>query len=165
VTEKTNAIRVLEAEGIAFDVRTYDIDEEDLSAESAAEALGLAPEQVFKTLVVQGDRSGPMLVLLPAGTEVDFKRLAKTSNDKKVEMVPLREVQALTGYVRGALTPLAIHRAYSVYIDETVTLWPKVGISAGAKGLEVLLAPEDLLRVTGALMVDIARSSWSRNQQ
>jgi Cys-tRNA(Pro)/Cys-tRNA(Cys) deacylase len=159
VTEKTNAMRVLEAEGIAFDVRAYSINEEDLSAESAAEALGMAPEQVFKTLVVQGDRSGPMLALLPAGTEVDFKRLARATGDKKVEMVPLGEVQGLTGYVRGAVTPLAIHRRYPIYIDETVMLWQKIGISAGAKGLELLLAPEDLLQVIGAKTADIARST------
>lgn len=157
--EKTNAMRVLEADGIAFEVHSYDIDEEDLSAESAAEALGMAPEQVFKTLVVQGDRSGPVLVLLPAGTEIDFKRLAKASGDKKVELVPQRDVRGLTGYVRGAVTPLAIHRSFPVYIDETVILWRKVGISAGAKGVEILLAPQDLLQATGAKPIDLARSA------
>jgi Cys-tRNA(Pro)/Cys-tRNA(Cys) deacylase len=156
--EKTNAMRALEAEGVAYEVCTYEIDEEDLSAERAAAALGMSPEQVFKTLVVQGDRSGPMLVLLPAGTEIDLKRLAKATGDKKVELVPLREVQDLTGYVRGAVTPFAIHRSYPVYIDETVVLWSEVGISAGAKGLEILLAPQDLLRATGANPADIARS-------
>ena len=158
MTEKTNAMRVLEAAAIAFEVRAYDIDEQDLSAERAAAALGMAPEQVFKTLVVHGERSGPMLALLPAGTEIDFKRLAAVSGDKKVELVPLREVQGLTGYVRGAVTPLAIQRSFPVYIDETVILWTRVGISAGAKGLEILLDPRDLLEVTGAQPVDIARS-------
>jgi Cys-tRNA(Pro)/Cys-tRNA(Cys) deacylase len=157
--EKTNAMRVLEAEDVPFEVRSYDIDEEDLSAECAADALDMEPEQVFKTLVVQGDRSGPMLVLLPAGTEIDFKRLAKITGDKKVEMVPLRYVQDLTGYVRGAVTALAIHRNYPIYIDETVILWPQVGISAGAKGLEILVDPHDLLKVTGAQPADIARSA------
>lgn len=152
-------MRVLEAEAVAFEVRSYAVDDDDLSAESAAESLGMAPEQVFKTLVVQGDRSGPLLVLLPAGTEIDFKRLARATGDKKVELVPLREVQDLTGYVRGAVTPLAIHRNYPIYIDETATLWPSVGISAGAKGLEILLDPRDLLRVTGAKPADIARSA------
>jgi len=159
LSEKTNAMRLLEAEGIAFEVRSYDIDEEDLSAESAAAALNMAPEQVFKTLVIHGDRSGPMLVLLPAGTEIDLKRLANMTGDKKVEMVPLREIQDLTGYVRGAVTPLAIHRSYPVYIDETVILWSEVGISAGAKGLQILLAPQDLLRATGAQPADIASSA------
>jgi Cys-tRNA(Pro)/Cys-tRNA(Cys) deacylase len=152
-------MRVLEAEGIAYEVRAYEIDEQDMSAERAAGALDMSLERVFKTLVVQGDRSGTMLVVLPAGTEIDFKRLAKASGDKKVELVPLREVQELTGYVRGAVTPLAIHRSYPIYIDETVILWPQVGISAGAKGLEILLAPKDLLRVTGAKPTDIARSA------
>lgn len=158
MSEKTNAMRILEAEGIAYRVRNYEIDEDDLSAERAAAALDMSPEQVFKTLVVQGDRSGPILTLLPAGTEIDFKRLAKVTGDKKVELVPLREVQDLTGYVRGAVTPLAIHRSYPIYIDETVILWPEVGISAGAKGLEILLAPQDLLDVTGAKAADIASS-------
>jgi Cys-tRNA(Pro)/Cys-tRNA(Cys) deacylase len=151
-------MRVLEANGIEFEVRAYEIDEQDLSAESAAETLCIPHEQIFKTLLVQGDSTGPMLVLVPAGTEIDFKRLALTTGDKKVEMVPLREVQELTGYMRGAVTPLAIHRSYPVYVDETVILWPQVGISAGAKGLEILLAPQDLLRVTGAQAADIARS-------
>lgn len=158
MTEKTNAMRVLERDNIVYEVRAYKVDNDDLSAESAARALSLPPEQVFKTLVVKGERSGPMLALLPAGSEVDFKRLAKVSGDKKVEMVPMREVQDLTGYVRGAVTPLAIPRTYPVYIDETVILWPNVGISAGAKGLEIVLTPEDLLHVTGARTADIARS-------
>lgn len=158
MTEKTNAMRVLERDNIVYEVRAYKVDNDDLSAESAARALSLTPEQVFKTLVVKGERSGPMLALLPAGSEVDFKRLAKVSGDKKVEMVPMREVQDLTGYVRGAVTPLAIPRTYPVYIDETVILWPNVGISAGAKGLEIVLTPEDLLHVTGARTADIARS-------
>jgi Cys-tRNA(Pro)/Cys-tRNA(Cys) deacylase len=152
-------MRVLEAEGISFEVRAYDIDDEDLSAERAAKALDMDPERVFKTLAVQGDRSGPMLVLLPAGTEVDFKRLAKVTGDKKVEMVPLREVQDLTGYVRGAVTALAIRRSYPTYVDETVVLWPQVGISAGTKGLEILLDPQDLLKITGAQPADIACST------
>lgn len=159
MTEKTNAMRVLEAEGITFEVRAYEIEEDDLSAESAAQALGMAPERVFKTLIVRGDQTGPMLALLPAGTEVDFKRMARATGDKKVEMVPLRDVQDLTGYVRGAVTPLAIPRTYPIYIDETVILWPEVGVSAGAKGLEILLAPQDLIKATGAQTVDIARSA------
>lgn len=159
MAEKTNAMRVLEAEGVAYEVRAYEIDEDDLSAESAADQLGVPREQVFKTLVVRGDRSGPMLVLLPAGTEIDFKRLANVTGDKKVELVALREVPDLTGYVRGAVTPLAIPRSFDVYIDETVILWPAVGVSAGARGLEILLAPDDLLRVTGAQTADIARSA------
>lgn len=159
MSDKTNAMRVLEAEGIHFEVRAYEIDEDDLSAESAAQALGMAPEQVFKTLIVQGDQTGPMLALLPAGTELDFKRMAKATGDKKVELVPLRYVQELTGHVRGAVTPLAMHRTYPIYIDETVILWPRVGVSAGAKGLEILLAPQDLINVIGAVSADIARSA------
>lgn len=159
MSAKTNAMRVLEAEAVEFEVCSYQLDDDEFSAENAAQALGLPLEQVFKTLVVRGDRSGPMVALLPAGTEIDFKRLAQSTGDKKVEMVPLREVPELTGYERGAVTPLAMPRSYPVFVDETVILWKQVGISAGTKGLEIVLSPDDLLRVTGAKPVDIARSS------
>ena len=155
---KTNAMRVLDSKGIQYRVRAYEIDDQNLSAEGAAVALGMAPEQVFKTLVALGDRIGPMLVMVPAGTEVDLKALAGISGDKRIELAPLREVEPLTGYERGAVTPLAIARNYPVYIDETVELWSQVGISAGAKGVEILLKPKDLIELTGARRADIARS-------
>ena len=158
MSAKTNAMRVLEAEAVEVEVCSYQLDDDEFSAENAAQALGLPLEQVFKTLVVRGDRSGPMVALLPAGTEIDFKRLAQSTGDKKVEMVPLREVPELTGYERGAVTPLAMPRSYPVFVDETVILWKQVGISAGTKGLEIVLSPDDLLRVTAAKPVDFARS-------
>jgi len=114
---------------------------------------------VFKTLITQGDRTGHLFALIPAGTELDLKLLAESSGNKRVEMVPLRQVLELTGYMRGAVTPLAAKRAYPVFIDETVELWPMVSISGGMRGLQILLAPSDLLRVTSARLVDIARSA------
>ena len=152
-------MRLLEAKGIPFKLRTYPLDEEDISAEQVAEYLGMAPERIFKTLIARGDRTGPMLILAPAGTEVDLRAVARYSGDKRVEMVPQRDVLGLTGYVRGAVTPLGIPRAYPVYIEETAVLWETIGISAGAKGMELTLAPEDLVDITSAALVDIARSA------
>jgi Cys-tRNA(Pro)/Cys-tRNA(Cys) deacylase len=158
MSEKTNAMRLLEGSGIPYQLQTYPLDEEDISAEQVAEYLDIAPERIFKTLIARGDRTGPMLVLAPAGTEVDLRMLARHSGDKRVEMVPQREVFELTGYLRGAVTPLGIPRSYPVYIEETAVLWETIGISAGAKGMELTLNPVDLVRITSAKLVDIARS-------
>ncbi|HEU5016288.1 MAG TPA: Cys-tRNA(Pro) deacylase [Roseiflexaceae bacterium] len=157
MTTKTNAVRVLDKAGIRYELRTYEIDEADLSAERAAAKLGMAPETVFKTLITHGDRTGPVLALIPAGTELDLRALGEASGNKRVELVPLREVLNLTGYMRGGVTPLAVKKPYPVFIDETVELWPIVGISGGQRGLEVLLAPADLIRITEATLADIAR--------
>jgi Cys-tRNA(Pro)/Cys-tRNA(Cys) deacylase len=156
---KTNAARTLDKAGITYELRAYEIDEADLSAERAAAKLGMAPEMVFKTLITRGDRSGPMLACIPAGTELDLRALGEASGNKRVEMVPLKEVLDLTGYMRGAVTPLAVKKPYPVFIDETVELWPTVGISGGVRGLEILLAPVDLIRVTAATLADIARQT------
>ena len=156
---KTNAVRALDKAGIAYELRSYEIDESDLSAERAAAKLGMAPETVFKTLITRGDKTGPLLACIPAGTELDLRALGEVSGNKRVEMVPLKEVLDLTGYMRGAVTPLAVKKPYPVFVDETVELWPIVGISGGTRGLEILLAPADLLRLTGATLADIARQS------
>src|SRR5215216_6072447 len=149
---KTNAVRAVERAGVAYELRSYEIDEADLSAERAAAKLGMEPETVFKTLITRGDRSGPVLACIPADTELDLRALGEASGNKRVEMVPLREVFGLTGYMRGAVTPLALKKPYLVFIDETVELWPIVGISGGQRGLEILLVPADLIRATGATL-------------
>ena len=156
---KTNAVRALDKAGIAYELRGYEIDEADLSAERAASKLGMPPETIFKTLITRGDKTGPLLACIPAGTELDLRALGEVSGNKRVEMVPLKEVLDLTGYMRGAVTPLAVKKPYPVFVDETVELWPIVGISGGTRGLEILLAPADLLRLTGATLADIARQS------
>ena len=158
MTTKTNAMRVLERAGIPFELREYTYDERTFSAEDAAAQLGMAPETVFKTLLLRGDRSGYLFALIPAGAEVDLRGLALAAGDKRVELVPQREVQGLTGYLRGAVTVLAARHAYPVFVDETVELWPRVGISGGTHGLELVLAPADLLRITAAQPADIARA-------
>lgn len=158
MTRKTNAIRILEAARVDFELHHYEIEHGDQLAARAASVLGMEPERIFKSLVVHGDRGGPFLALVPACTEIDLKRLAAASGNRRVEMVPQKEVRSLTGYPRGAVTPLGLRRALPVYIDETVELWPRVGVSGGAPGMEVILAPQDLLRLTGARTADIARS-------
>jgi Cys-tRNA(Pro)/Cys-tRNA(Cys) deacylase len=159
---KTNAVRILERAGIDFELREYTYDERTFSAEDAARQVGMAPETVFKTLLLRGDRTGYLFALLPAGAEVDLRSLALASGDKRVEMAPQRDVQGLTGYVRGAVTVLAAKHAYPVFVDETVELWPLVGVSGGAHGLEIVLAPADLLRITGAQPADITRAPAPR---
>jgi Cys-tRNA(Pro)/Cys-tRNA(Cys) deacylase len=156
---KTNAVRLLERAGIPFELRSYGVEDEHLSAEEVAAALEIPPETVFKTLITRGDRTGHLFALIPAGTELDLKLLAEASGNKRVEMVPLRQVLELTGYIRGAVTPVAAKRAYPVFIDETAELWPTVSISGGMRGLQILLAPSELVRVTSARLVDIARSA------
>jgi Cys-tRNA(Pro)/Cys-tRNA(Cys) deacylase len=155
---KTNAMRQLDRAGIQYRVGSYSIEGANRLADQAAQALGIAPERIFKTLVAIGDRTGPLLVLIPAGTEVDLRSLAQAAGDKRVELAPLRDVLGLTGHERGTVTPLATGKSCPVWIDETVELWDEVGISAGAHGLEILLAPSDLIRVTDARTADIARS-------
>ena len=154
---KTNAMRLLEREGVRFEVREYEVDESDLAAERVAAQIGLPPEQVFKTLITIGDATGPVFALAPAGTHVVPRLLAAASGNKRVEVAALRDVVALTGYVRGAVTALGAKRAYPVFVDETVELWPVVSISAGVRGRQLLVAPSDFVRVTGATIADIAR--------
>ena len=153
---KTNAVRLLEEMGIAHELRAYEVDPDDLTAQTVAAKVGLPAEQVFKTLVARGDRHGVCFAVVPGNGRLDLKALAKLTGDRKVETVPLKEVQPLTGYVRGGVTVLAAKKAYPAYADETIELFEVVGISAGMRGLEILLAPADYLRVTGARLGPIA---------
>jgi Cys-tRNA(Pro)/Cys-tRNA(Cys) deacylase len=154
---KTNAARILDALGIRHELREYEVDEEDLSAESVARKVRLPPEQVFKTLVCRGDRSGVLFAVVPAGAELDFKAAARLSGDRSVEMVALREVQPLTGYIRGGVTVLGARKDYPAYADETIELFDVISVSAGARGTQILLAPSDYLRATKAKTGPITR--------
>jgi Cys-tRNA(Pro)/Cys-tRNA(Cys) deacylase len=154
---KTNAARLLDEHGISYQLREYAVDPDDLSAETVAAKVGLPPEQIFKTLAVRGDRQGICLAVIPGSTELDLKALAAATGDRKMEMVPLKEVQAVTGYIRGAVTVLGAKKAYPVYADETIELWDVISVSAGMRGVQILLAPADYLRVTAATIADIAR--------
>jgi len=154
---KTNCTRILDDLGIPYTLREYEVDPQDLSAETVASKIGLPAEQVFKTLVARGDRGGVYLTIVPGNMELDGKALARVTGDRSVELVPLREVQQLTGYVRGGVTALGGKRDYPVYADETIQLFDVVSISAGARGTQILIAPDDYVRVTHATMVAIAR--------
>jgi Cys-tRNA(Pro)/Cys-tRNA(Cys) deacylase len=147
---KTNAARVLEELGVPFELKTYDVDPEDLSAETVARKVGMPAEQVFKTLVVRGDRNGICLAVVPGDAELDLKALAKLSGDRKSEMVALKEVLPLTGYIRGGVTALACKKAYPVFIDETAILFDRIAVSAGVRGTQIVLNPEDYIRVLEA---------------
>lgn len=154
---KTNAARLLDTLGISYEVREYSVDPEDLAAESVAAKIGMPAEQVFKTLVARGDRSGPFFAVIPGNSELDLKALAAASGNRKIELVPLKEVQPLTGYIRGGVTVPGAKKAFPVYADETIELWDKISISAGMRGMQIILAPADYLQATGAVLADIAR--------
>jgi Cys-tRNA(Pro)/Cys-tRNA(Cys) deacylase len=147
---KTNAVRILDSLNIPYELRDYDVDPEDLSAETVARKVGLPPEQVFKTLVVRGDRHGICMAVVAGDAELDLKALAALRGDRKVEPVTLKEVQPLTGYVRGGVTALGAKKAYPVYVDETVILFDVIAVSAGVRGTQVVLAPDDYVRATSA---------------
>jgi Cys-tRNA(Pro)/Cys-tRNA(Cys) deacylase len=154
---KTNAARLLDRLGVSYELREYQVDENDLSAERVARQIGLPAEQVFKTLVVRGDRRGVLLAVVPGDAELDLRALARAADDRRVEMVPLKEVQPLTGYIRGGVTALACKKEYPVYIDETCELYDVISISAGVRGTQILIAPQDYLRVTHATPAELAR--------
>ncbi len=155
---KTNAVRLLEAMGVRHELRAYEVDPDDLTAESVAAKIGLPAEQVFKTLVARGDRNGVCFAVVPGDGRLDLKAMAKLTGDRKVETVPLKEVQPLTGYIRGGVTVLGAKKAYPAYADETMELFDVIAVSAGTRGLQILLAPADYLRVTGARVGPIATS-------
>jgi Cys-tRNA(Pro)/Cys-tRNA(Cys) deacylase len=154
---KTNAVRLLDSLGISYELRDYTVDPEDLAAESVAAKVGLPPEQVFKTLVARGDRTGPCFAVVAADTELDLKALATLSGNRKMEVVPLKEVQPLTGYIRGGVTVLGARKAFPVYADETIQLWDVISISAGVRGTQIILRPDDYLRATEATLGDISK--------
>lgn len=155
---KTNAMRALDSMGIAYETRQYEVDPDDLRAERVAEKIGLPAEQVFKTLVARGDRHGVLLAVVAGNAEVDLKALARLCGDRKVEMVPLKDVQPLTGYLRGGVTALACKRDYPVFVDEQIQLFDVISVSAGVRGTQMLLAPDDYLRATQGKLGAISRS-------
>jgi Cys-tRNA(Pro)/Cys-tRNA(Cys) deacylase len=155
---KTNAARILDAAGVNYELREYAVDEEHLAATQVAEAIGMPPEQVFKTLVARGDRTGVLMAAIPANAELDLKALAAASGNKKMDLVPMKEVLGLTGYVRGGVSPIGAKKAYPIYLDETAILWDVISVSAGIRGCQMLIAPDALVRVTGAVTCDIART-------
>src|SRR3954452_10937975 len=157
MASKTNAVRLLDRLGVPFELRAYVVDPDDLAAERVARKVGLPPEQVFKTLVARGDKHGVCLAVVPGDCELDLKALAKVIGEKKADTVPLKEVEPLTGYIRGGVTALACKRPYPVFLDETAQLFDVISISAGMRGLQGLLAPDDYIRAVDARVAPIAK--------
>jgi len=155
---KTNATRILDKLGIAYETRAYEVDPDDLGADKVANAIGLPIDKVFKTLVARGDINGILLAVVPGDVEVDLKALARLSDNKRVEMVHLNEVQTLTGYIRGGVTALACKKDYPVFVDESMEVFDIIAVSAGMRGLQILLAPKDYIQAVKATVGQIARA-------
>ena len=154
---KTNAARQLDRLGIQYELRDYEVDPEHLEAELVADKIGLPYEKVFKTLLIRGDVNGLCMAVIPANTEVDFKALAQATGDRKMHMVPLKEVQPLTGYIRGGVTALACKKAYPVYIDASAEQQDVISVSAGVRGTQILLKPGDYIKAVSATSASIAQ--------
>jgi len=151
---KTNAVRILEQRGVAYRLANYEVGEEHADATSVARKVGMPPEQVFKTLVCRADGGGLCFAIVPANTELDLKVLAKAVGERKASPVPLKEVQPLTGYVRGGVTVLGAKKAFRAVIDATALLFEEISVSAGARGTQVILRPQDYVAVTQASVVE-----------
>src|SRR5579863_6512464 len=150
---KTNGARFLETVGVPFELCEYEVDPEDLSAITVAKKIGMPPEQVFKTLLTTGGKGEYVFAVIPGDAELDFKKLAREAGLRKAEMAPLKDVQPLTGYVRGGVTLFGAKKPYPVYIDETVVLFDRISVSAGTRGTQLILGPNDYLRAAQALDV------------
>ena len=154
--KKTNAARLLDAKSINYELAEYEVNENDLSAVSLAKKIGQDVEQIFKTLVLRGDKTGIFVCVVPGNTEVDLKKAAKISGNKNCAMVHQKELLGLTGYIRGGCSPLGMKKPYPIYIHETCQLFDLIYISAGQRGLQLKLNPEDLVLMTGAEVCDVA---------
>jgi Cys-tRNA(Pro)/Cys-tRNA(Cys) deacylase len=158
--KKTNAARKLDELGISYELVSFEVDEDDLSAEAAAVAVGMPYSQVYKTLVARGDKTGIMEACLPAGTELDLKALASASGNKSAALVHLKELQPLTGYIRGGCSPIggkSGKKGYPVYIHEDAASHDKIAVNAGARGLMFIISPDCLLRATGGKLAAIVK--------
>lgn len=152
---KTNAVRIVQQAGIPCREEFYEFDEKDLNGNHAAEAIGKPAEEVFKTLVARGERTGINVFCIPVCCELDLKKAAKAAGDKNMEMVPVKELLNLTGYIRGGCSPVGMKKKYPTYFDETCILYDEIAVSAGARGHQMLVPPEALAELVGAKLVDI----------
>lgn len=159
---KTNGARFLESLGVSFELREYEVDPDDLSAVSVARKIGMPPEQVFKTLLTTGGPNLYAFAVIPGDAELDFKKLARAAGFRKAEMVALKEVQPLTGYIRGGVTIFGARKAYPVVVDETVILFDQISVSAGARGIQLIVSPDEFLRAAQALDVPVATVDLTR---
>jgi Cys-tRNA(Pro)/Cys-tRNA(Cys) deacylase len=156
---KTNGARFLDNLGIAYSLREYEVDPEDLTATTVARKIGLPAEQVFKTLLTTDSAGDYFFAVIPGDAELDFKKLARATGVRKAEMVSLKEVQPLTGYIRGGVTVFGAKKAYPVFADETIELFDEISVSAGVRGTQLILAPADYLRAAEATVADLTKES------
>ena len=154
MAEKTNAVRLVQQAKIPCREAFYDFDENDLSGTHAAAAVGMPPEQVFKTLVARGERTGIHVFCIPVCCELDLKKAAKAAGEKKIELVAVKELLGLTGYIRGGCSPVGMKKRYPTYMDETCILWDEIAVSAGARGHQMIVPPEQLADLVGAELLD-----------
>lgn len=152
---KTNAVRLVEQAKIPCRESFYEFDEKDLNGNHAAAAIGMPPEQVFKTLVARGEKTGINVFCIPVCCELDLKKAAKAAGDKNMEMVAVKELLPLTGYIRGGCSPVGMKKKYPTYFDETCILWDEIAVSAGARGHQMIVPPEALAELVGAKLADI----------
>ena len=152
---KTNAIRIVEQAGVSCDEAFYEYDENDLSGLHAANAIGMDPEQVYKTLVTRGPRTGIHVFCIPVSCELDLKKAAKAAGDKSIEMIQVKELLPLTGYIRGGCSPIGMKKKFPTYIEETCQLFDSIAVSAGERGHQMILPPHSLVELTHAKLVDI----------
>ena len=153
---KTNAVRLVEQAKIPCRESFYEFDESDLSGTHAAQAIGMPPEQVFKTLVARGEKTGVNVFCIPVCCELNLKKAAKAAGDKNMELVPVKELLGLTGYIRGGCSPVGMKKKYPTFFDETCVLWEEIAVSAGARGHQMILPPERLAELVSAELVDLA---------
>ena len=154
--KKTNAARILDGLAIAYEIKTYAVDESDLSAVHVAQISGLDIKMIFKTLVARGDKSGVIMAVIGGDDELDLKALAKASGNKSVEMIALKELLPLTGYVRGGCSPLGAKKNYPVYLDSRALTLDKISISAGLRGMQLVLKPQDLIKAVNATVAELS---------
>ncbi len=157
--KKTNAARILDGLGISYSLREYEVDPEDLSAGNVARKIGMPPEQVFKTLLTTTGPGEFAFAVVPGNAELDFKKLARAAGVRKAEMVSLKDVQPLTGYVRGAVTVFGASKSFPAFADETIELFDLISVSAGQRGVQILLTPGDYLRASGATLAGLSKEA------
>ena len=155
MANKTNAVRLVEQAGISCRECFYEFDEKDLSGSHAAQAIGFPPEQVFKTLVARGEKTGINVFCIPVCCDLDLKKAAKAAGDKNMELVAVKELLGLTGYIRGGCSPVGMKKKYPTYFDETCVLWDEIAVSAGARGHQMILPPEELTQLVDGKTADI----------
>lgn len=154
-TVKTNVMRLLEAAGIHFETGTYEVDENDLSGSHAADLMGVDHDQMYKTLVLKGEKKGYLVCCLPVDEELDLKKVARAAGEKKVEMIHVKDMLSITGYIRGGCSPIGMKKKFPTYIEETAQLFETVTVSAGQRGVQVTLSPEDLRAYTEGIFAPL----------